>query len=155
MKVIDFLTNFFDLDTFCLFKSIKRGENNKKIPVGIPSGRLNWTSEELIDWNTEKLENKNFNAVEIFLWKTPYWVVDTDSEEALNFINKNFSNMINTTHTFSQKDNYHRHFLIEFIGEFPKNSKTKFVKVNNMDLDLLGNCIWEELDREIHTENIL
>ena len=155
MKVIDFLENFFELDTFCLFKSIKRGENFKKIPVGLPSGRYNWTSEELIDWNTEKLENKSFNAVEIFLWKTPYWVVDTDNEEAYNFITKNFPTILNTTLTFSRQDNFHRHFLIEFIGEFPKNSKTKIVKVNNIDLDLLGNFVFEELDREIHNESIL
>ena len=155
MKVIEFLENFFELDTFCLFKSIKRGENYKKIPVGLPSGRYNWTSEELIDWNTEKLENKSFNAVEIFLWKTPYWVVDTDSEEAYNFITKKFPTILNTTLTFSRQDNFHRHFLIEFIGEFPKNSKTKIVKVNNIDLDLLGNFVFEELDREIHNESIL
>ena len=128
MKVIEFLENFFDLDTFCLFKSIKRGENGKKFPVGLPTGRLDWTSEDLIDWNTEKLEDKNYTAVEIYLWKTPFWVVDTDSEEAFNFITKKFPTIVNTRQTFTRKDNFHRHFLIEDIGETPKNKNTKKLK---------------------------
>ena len=155
MKVIEFLENFFDLDTFCLFKSIKRGENGKKFPVGLPTGRLDWTSEDLIDWNTEKLEDKNYTAVEIYLWKTPFWVVDTDSEEAFNFITKKFPTIVNTRQTFTRKDNFHRHFLIEDIGETPKNKNTKKLKVNNMDLDLLGDSVWEEVDRELHNESIL